>query len=60
MEEKKKRKSYPEYTTNYVKKNYKRIELRIKLDNERVLNHLASMDNVSNYILNLIEKDIGK
>ena len=60
MEEKKKRKSYPEYTANYTKNNYKRYEFKVRLDNTKIINHLASITNVNQYIQNLIIKDIEK
>ncbi|MDY5110295.1 MULTISPECIES: hypothetical protein [Bacillota] len=49
-----------QYINDYVRQTYKRFELRIRLDNEAVINKLNSVPNATKYILNLIEEDIER
>lgn len=49
-----------QYINDYVRNTYKRFELRIRLDNEAVINKLSSVPNATQYILNLIEQDIER
>ncbi len=47
-----------EYIDKFNKETYKSFSLRIRKDNIKVLNKLASVPNKTDYIVKLIEKDI--
>lgn len=46
------------YVNSYIKDNYKSIKLRVRKDDNEVLNRLYSVDNINAYILELIRKDV--
>ena len=46
------------YINSYNKNTYKTILLRVRKDNEKVINKLNSTRNVNNYLLELINEDI--
>ena len=46
------------YIADYARKHYKRVELKIRLDETDVINKLDSVESKNAYILNLIKKDI--
>ncbi len=47
-----------EYIKSYIKDNYKTIKVRIRKDDEMLINKINSVDNVNKYILGLIKKDV--
>ena len=47
-----------EYINDYVKNKYKTIKLRIRNDNKLLLNKINSVDNINQYLIGLITKDI--
>ena len=46
------------YINNYIKNSYKSIKVRIRKDNALLINKIESVDNVNQYIVDLILKDI--
>ena len=46
------------YINNYIKDNYKSIKVRIRKDNALLINKIESVDNVNQYVIDLILKDI--
>ena len=46
------------YINNYIKKSYKSIKVRIRKDNALLINKIESVENVNQYIVDLILKDI--
>lgn len=46
------------YINNYIKDSYKSIKVRIRKDNALLINKIESVDNVNQYIIDLILKDI--
>lgn len=47
------------YINEYIKNSYKSIKLRIKKDNKMLINKLESVDNINQYLIDLIIKDIN-
>lgn len=47
-----------EYVNSYIKDNYRDIKLRIRKDDEEVMEKLSSVKNINAYLLDLIRKDI--
>ncbi len=47
-----------EYINSYIKDKYKTIKVRIRKDDEMLINKINSVDNVNQYILGLIKKDV--
>ncbi len=45
-----------EYINSYIKDKYKTIKVRIRKDDEMLINKINSVDNVNQYILGLIKK----
>ena len=46
------------YINNYIKDSYKTIKVRLRKDNALLINKIESVDNVNQYIIDLILKDI--
>ena len=46
------------YINNYIKDSYKSIKVRLRKDNALLINKIESVDNVNQYIIDLILKDI--
>ena len=46
------------YINNYIKDSYKTIKVRLRKDNTLLINKIESVDNVNQYIIDLILKDI--
>ena len=46
------------YINNYIKNSYKSIKVRIRKDNALLINKIESVENVNQYIVDLILKDI--
>ena len=46
------------YLNNYIKNSYKSIKVRIRKDNALLINKIESVENVNQYIVDLILKDI--
>ena len=46
------------YINNYIKNSYKSIKVRLRKDNALLINKIESVDNVNQYIIDLILKDI--
>ena len=57
-----KRKKYKsEYNTAFIKEHYKRIEVKLKIEEDAdIIEHLESIESVNAYIKELIRKDMGK
>ena len=50
-----------EYVTNFIRNNYVQISLKFNKEKDRIiLKHLSRKENVTEYIRNLIKKDIDK
>ena len=47
-----------EYINGFIKKTYKTIKLRIRVDDKLLLNKISSVDNINQYLIDLITKDI--
>ena len=47
-----------DYINNFIKNNYKTIKLRIRNDDKLLLNKINSVENINQYLLDLITKDI--
>ena len=47
-----------EYINKFIKENYKTIKLRIKNNDNLLINKINSVDNINQYIISLITKDI--
>lgn len=52
------RKSVNKYNKEFKKKTYTQIAIRIRKDDEEILVKLNSVENKTEYILNLIREDI--
>lgn len=46
------------YINNYIKNSYKSIKVRLRKDNALLINKIESVDNVNQYVIDLILKDI--
>ena len=46
------------YINNYIKNSYESIKVRLRKDNVLLINKIESVDNVNQYIIDLILKDI--
>ena len=46
------------YINSFIKDNYRTIKLRIRNDDKILINKINKVDNINQYILNLIKKDI--
>ena len=46
------------YINNYIKNSYKSIKVRIRKDNALLINKIESVDNVNQYVIDLILKNI--
>ena len=54
-------KSYRQYQADYIKKKYRSFIIRLRYDEDsKLIEHMESKDNLSNYIKMLVEKDISK
>lgn len=50
-----------DYVVGYIKEHYKRIEIRINMENELdILEHLIKQSNMQQYIKSLIRNDMAK
>ena len=47
-----------EYINEYIKSNYKSIKLRVRRDNKVLMKRLSDVDNINQYISELIMKDV--
>ena len=47
-----------EYINDYIKNTYRTIKLRIRNDDKLLINKIESVDNINQYLINLITKDI--
>ena len=47
-----------EYINDFIKNNYKTIKLRIRNDDKLLINKINSVDNINQYLIGLITKDI--
>ena len=47
-----------EYINNFIKNTYKTIKLRIRNDDKLLINKINSVDNINQYLIGLITKDI--
>lgn len=47
-----------EYINNYIKEKYKTVKIRIKNSDTDILEKLEREDNINQYIISLIRKDI--
>lgn len=45
------------YVNRYIKENYKTIKLRVRKDDDEVLEKIKSVDNVNQYLISLIRMD---
>jgi len=46
------------YINDFIKNNYKTIKLRIRNDDKLLINKINSVDNINQYLISLITKDI--
>ena len=46
------------YINNYIKNSYESIKVRLRKDNALLINKIESVDNVNQYVIDLILKDI--
>ena len=46
------------YINNYIKNSYKSINVRLRKDNALLINKIESVDNVNQYVIDLILKNI--
>ena len=46
------------YINNYIKNSYEYIKVRLRKDNALLINKIESVDNVNQYVIDLILKDI--
>lgn len=47
-----------DYVNQYIKDNYKTIKLRVRKDNQLLIDKINSVDNLNKYLVGLIIKDI--
>lgn len=47
-----------EYINNFIKNTYKTVKLRIRNDDKLLINKINSVDNINQYLIGLITKDI--
>ena len=47
-----------DYVNQYIKNNYKTIKLRVRKDNQLLIDKINSVDNLNKYLIGLIIKDI--
>ncbi len=47
-----------EYINNFIKNTYKTVKLRIRNDDKIIINKINSVDNINQYLIGLITKDI--
>ncbi len=47
-----------EYINDFIKKNYRTIKLRIRKDDTLLLEKINSVNNINQYLISLITKDI--
>lgn len=47
-----------DYVNQYIKDNYKTIKLRVRKDNQLLIDKINSVDNLNKYLIGLIIKDI--
>lgn len=48
------------YINNYVKDNYKTIKFRVRKDDEVVIKKISNVNNLNQYLLSLVKKDINE
>ena len=46
------------YINNYIKNSYESLKVRLRKDNALLINKIESVDNVNQYVIDLILKDI--
>ena len=46
------------YINNYIKNSYESIKVRLRKDNALLIDKIESVDNVNQYVIDLILKDI--
>ena len=46
------------YINNYIKNSYESIKVRLRKDNVLLINKIESVDNVNQYVIDLILKNI--
>ena len=46
------------YINNYIKNSYEYIKVRLRKDNALLINKIESVDNVNEYVIDLILKNI--
>ena len=46
------------YINNYIKNSYESIKVRLRKDNALLINKIESVDNVNQYVIDLILKNI--
>jgi len=49
-----------EYINKYIKDNYKTFKFRIRKENQNLIDRLSQVDNMTQYIIGLIEEDIKR
>ena len=49
-----------EYINKYIKDNYKTFKFRIRKENQHLIDRLSKVDNMTQYIIGLIEEDIKR
>ncbi|MDY6276431.1 MAG: hypothetical protein SPL75_03000 [Bacilli bacterium] len=47
-----------EYINDFIKDHYKTLKIRIRKDDQILMNKISSVDNINQYIISLINKDI--
>lgn len=47
-----------DYVNQYIKDNYKTIKLRVRKDNQLLIDKINSVNNLNKYLIGLIMKDI--
>ncbi len=47
-----------DYVNQYIKDNYKTIKLRVRKDDQLLIDKINSVDNLNKYLIDLIIKDI--
>ena len=47
-----------EYINDFIKNTYKTVKLRIRNDDKILINKIISVDNINQYLIGLITKDI--
>lgn len=47
-----------EYINDFIKDHYKTLKIRIRKDDQILMNKISSVDNINQYIISLINEDI--